>query len=273
MITVMLGKGGIADDEVIPLFEGKVLVLGRSRNCDVSLHRFDAYLELSLADQARIDTENMGVSGKHLRLSVVGCRLRMEHLGSQGVSTFNGQVFQGVHEADLTEAPATLRLGQALESYEIRLIVAEQFDQLDNECRERRRQRRLTRKAASAPAPVAAPISAPIANAGGPSARPQTVPATGPCLVFVGAGGRCSAPFAAAGSVAEALEVAQAPWEPWGPCHGAPSCWGCKHRVLAGREHVVWSDADYRKESGCAADEILACQCTVTGPVQLERID
>jgi hypothetical protein len=123
LIPVLIGTKGLADGEVYPLPSAGELVLGRSRLCSVSFQRFRRFLSLSADEQKLRDSYNSAVSRRHLliRATGVGRRVTLENL-SKGGSWCDDQRFDGLREVDLAQRAVVLRLGQAVETFQLTLL-------------------------------------------------------------------------------------------------------------------------------------------------------
>ncbi len=123
LIPVLIGTKGLAEGEVYPLPVGGELVLGRSRLCSVSFQRFRRFLSLSPDEQKLRDSYNSAVSRRHLliRPTGVGARVTLENL-SKGGSWCDDQRFDGIREVDLSQRAVVLRLGQAVETFQLTLL-------------------------------------------------------------------------------------------------------------------------------------------------------
>jgi hypothetical protein len=123
LIPVLIGTKGLAEGEVFPLPSGGELVLGRSRLCSVSFQRFRRFLSLSADEQKLRDSYNSAVSRRHLliRATGVGAKVTLENL-SKGGSWCDDQRFDGIREVDLAKRAVVLRLGQAVETFQLSLL-------------------------------------------------------------------------------------------------------------------------------------------------------
>jgi hypothetical protein len=123
LIPVLVGIKGLAEGEIYPLPSGGELVLGRSRLCSVSYQRFRRFLSLSPDEQKLRDSYNSAVSRRHLliRATGVGAKVTLENL-SKGGSWCDDQRFDGLREVDLAQRGVVLRLGQAVETFQLALL-------------------------------------------------------------------------------------------------------------------------------------------------------
>lgn len=121
LTPVLLGLSGLATGEVVALGPAADLLIGRSRECQISFQRFRAWLALSEIERRLRDHFNSAVSRKHLRVLTHGNLLTLENLSSTGTQVDN-QPLEGRRSYDLTRAPVLLRLGNAEERFRIELM-------------------------------------------------------------------------------------------------------------------------------------------------------
>ncbi len=120
-IPVLIGLSGLATGEVFKLGNAADLLMGRSRECQVSFQRFRAWLALSEIERRLRDHYNSAVSRKHLRVLTHGNLLTLENLSSTG-TTIDNQPLDGRRTFDLTQAQVLVRLGNAEERFRIQLM-------------------------------------------------------------------------------------------------------------------------------------------------------
>lgn len=120
-IPVLLGLSGLATGEVFKLGTAADLLMGRSRECQVSFQRFRAWLALSEIERRLRDHFNSAVSRKHLRVLTHGNVLTLENLSATG-STVDNQPLEGRNSYDLTRGPVLIRLGNAEERFRVELM-------------------------------------------------------------------------------------------------------------------------------------------------------
>ena len=72
LVAVMIGHRGLAEGEFHQLGPRCDLVLGRSRECQISFQRFRTFLGMSDEERRLRDHYNHAVSRRHLRIVVDG---------------------------------------------------------------------------------------------------------------------------------------------------------------------------------------------------------
>ncbi len=165
LIPVLLGTKGLAEGEVFALPAAGELVLGRSRQCSVSFQRFRRFLNLSADEQKLRDSYNSAVSRRHLLIRPVGgSTVVLENL-SKGGSWIDEQRFDGIREVDLAQRAVTVRLGQAVETFQLTLLERVAVEVL------------LAKLGSPRPAPVPLPgVPDPVED---PTPQQNLVPPTG----------------------------------------------------------------------------------------------
>jgi hypothetical protein len=124
---VLIGLSGLATGEVFKLGPAADVLMGRSRECQISFQRFRAWLALSEIERRLRDHFNSAVSRKHLRLITHGSVLTAENLSSTG--TMIDQVaLEGRQSYDLTRGHLLVRLGSAEERFRIELLDEVEVD-------------------------------------------------------------------------------------------------------------------------------------------------
>lgn len=120
-IPVLVGLSGLATGEVFKLGPAADVLMGRSRECQISFQRFRAWLALSEIERRMRDHFNSAVSRKHLRLITHGTLLTAENLSSTGTMIDNLPL-EGRRSYDLATNPLLLRLGSAEERFRLELM-------------------------------------------------------------------------------------------------------------------------------------------------------
>jgi FHA domain len=126
-IPVIVGLSGLATGEVYKLGPSADLVMGRSRECQISFQRFRAWLALSEIERRLRDHFNSAVSRKHLRLLTSGSLLTAENLSSTGTMIDN-VALEGRRSYDLAHSPVLIRLGNAEERFRAELMDEAEAD-------------------------------------------------------------------------------------------------------------------------------------------------
>ena len=81
---MLVGTDGFVRGEEYRLEPGSTTIIGRSRNCDISLRRCKAWLELE-SDGRETDADFKTVSRKHIRISYYDhSNIEVEDLSSNG---------------------------------------------------------------------------------------------------------------------------------------------------------------------------------------------
>ncbi len=124
---VMIGLSGLATGEVFKLGPAADVLMGRSRECQISFQRFRAWLALTEIERRLRDHFNSAVSRKHLRLLTHGSVLTAENLSSTG-TLIDNLALEGRRTYDLTSAPVLIRLGSAEERFRIELMEEAEAD-------------------------------------------------------------------------------------------------------------------------------------------------
>jgi FHA domain len=124
---VMIGLSGLATGEVFKLGPSADVLMGRSRECQISFQRFRAWLALSEIERRLRDHFNSAVSRKHLRLLTHGSVLTAENLSSTG-TLIDNLALEGRRTYDLSTSPVLIRLGSAEERFRIELMDEAEAD-------------------------------------------------------------------------------------------------------------------------------------------------
>ena len=119
--AVLIGLSGLATGEVFALGPAADLLMGRSRECQISFQRFRAWLALSEIERRLRDHFNSAVSRKHLRFITHGSLLTLENLSSTGTMVDN-VALEGRRSFDLSQAPVVIRLGNAEERFRAEMM-------------------------------------------------------------------------------------------------------------------------------------------------------
>ena len=126
-IAVITGLSGLATGELFKLGPSADLLMGRSRDCQISFQRFRAWLMLSETDRRMRDHFNSAVSRKHLRLITHGSLLTIEDLSSTG-TTVDHLPLEGRRSYDLANGSVVLKLGNAEERFRAELLDEAEAD-------------------------------------------------------------------------------------------------------------------------------------------------
>ena len=126
-IAVITGLSGLATGELFKLGPSADLLMGRSRDCQISFQRFRAWLTLSETDRRVRDHFNSAVSRKHLRLITYGSLLTVEDLSSTG-TTVDHLPVEGRRSYDLANGSVVLKLGNAEERFRAELLDEAEAD-------------------------------------------------------------------------------------------------------------------------------------------------
>jgi len=127
VIPVIVGLSGLATAEVFKLGPAADLLMGRSRECQISFQRFRAWLALSEIERRLRDHFNSAVSRKHLRLLTHGTVLTAENLSSTG-TVIDNVALEGRQSYDLLRGPLLIRLGSAEERFRAELMDEAEVD-------------------------------------------------------------------------------------------------------------------------------------------------
>ena len=107
---VLVGIRGVVEDELFPLEHGKSVVIGRSRECDISLRNCKRWIEAEEAN-ALPEEGPKTVSRKHLKVSFLeNDGIELEDLSSNGTFV-DGQRIDRTVITDLKETPHEIVLG------------------------------------------------------------------------------------------------------------------------------------------------------------------
>lgn len=118
-VPVLLGIAGFVEGERIVLARASDIVIGRSRECDISLRRSARYLEAPPA--SRDDDHDFNtVSRRHLTLRIDGDRAVVSDQSSNG-TWCNGEPVNGTVTVDLGQGGCVVRLGTR-ESFDLLLL-------------------------------------------------------------------------------------------------------------------------------------------------------
>lgn len=124
---VLIGLSGLATGEVFKLGPAADVLMGRSRDCQISFQRFRAWLALTEIERRLRDHFNSAVSRKHLRLITHGTLLTAENLSSTGTMIDN-LALEGRRSYELAQSPVLMRLGSAEERFRIELMDEAEVD-------------------------------------------------------------------------------------------------------------------------------------------------
>jgi hypothetical protein len=127
LIPVLSGLSGLATGELFKLGSSADVLMGRSRDCQISFQRFRAWLMLSETERRMRDHFNSAVSRKHLRLITHGSLLTIEDLSSTG-TTVDHLPLQGRRSYDLANGSVVLKLGNAEERFRVELLDEAEAD-------------------------------------------------------------------------------------------------------------------------------------------------
>ena len=127
LVPVLVGLSGLAIDEHFKLGLSADLLVGRSRDCQISFQRFRAWLTLSETERRMRDHFNSAVSRKHLRLITHGSLLTIEDLSSIG-TTVDHLPLKGRRSYDLANGSVVLQLGNAEERFRVELLDEAEAD-------------------------------------------------------------------------------------------------------------------------------------------------
>ena len=124
---VLIGLSGLATGEVFKLGPAADVLVGRSRDCQISFQWFHAWLALSEVERRLRDHYNSAVSRKHLRLLTHGSVVTAENLSSTG-TMINQIALDGRKSYDLLRGPMLIRLGSAEERFSVELMDEDEAD-------------------------------------------------------------------------------------------------------------------------------------------------
>lgn len=124
---VFIGLSGLATGEVFKLGPAADVLVGRSRECQISFQRFHAWLALSEIERRMRDHFNSAVSRKHLRLLTHGSVVTAENLSSTG-TVINQIALDGQKSYDLLRGPMLIRLGTAEDRFSVELMDEAEVD-------------------------------------------------------------------------------------------------------------------------------------------------
>ncbi len=127
LIPVLSGLSGLATGELFKLGSSADVLMGRSRDCQISFQRFRAWLMLSETERRMRDHFNSAVSRKHLRLITHGSLLTIEDLSSTG-TTVDHLPLQGRRSYNLANGSVVLKLGNAEERFRVELLDEAEAD-------------------------------------------------------------------------------------------------------------------------------------------------
>lgn len=122
-VPTLVGIEGLVKGEVFPLDSGNEIIVGRSRSCDISLRKLDAYRNMAPDDRDN-DHDFNTVSRSHIRIQVIKeNHVRFEDISTNG-TYWNDQLITEPVDVDLSDASSDtiIRLG-ARESF--RLVLAD----------------------------------------------------------------------------------------------------------------------------------------------------
>ncbi|MEK7866991.1 MAG: FHA domain-containing protein [Planctomycetota bacterium] len=107
---ILRGVEGLVEGEVFPLSYGQTVILGRSRNCDISLKKSRKYQTLT-EEQKKNDTDFLSVSRRHTKISFYNSQsIEIEDMSANGTYV-NGEKVSKKVIGDIKEKSYELRLG------------------------------------------------------------------------------------------------------------------------------------------------------------------
>lgn len=129
---ILRGVEGLVEGEVFPLSYGQTVIVGRSRNCDISLKRSRKYQSLT-EEQKKNDTDFLSVSRRHTKISFYNSQsIEIEDMSANGTFV-NGEKVSKKVIGDIKEKSYELRLGTRekfkLEWGQIELELPQAVDQ------------------------------------------------------------------------------------------------------------------------------------------------
>lgn len=127
-VLVLVGTAGWVLHERFILAPDKPTVIGRSRQCDISLRRIKAYLDLP-SEERDNDHDFNTVSRQHVRLEPHDALIHIEDLSTNG--TFcDGVLLCEPRDLDPSARAIEVRLGTR-ETFRLGLVPADQADTWD----------------------------------------------------------------------------------------------------------------------------------------------
>ncbi len=107
---VLIGIRGVVEGEIFPLEEGKSIVIGRSRDCDISMRKCKRWEETEAAG-AEFGEGSRTVSRRHLKITFHGPdRIELEDLSSNGTFV-DGKRIDRLVLTDVRNAAHEIMLG------------------------------------------------------------------------------------------------------------------------------------------------------------------
>ena len=107
---ILRGVEGLVEGEVFPLSYGQTVIVGRSRNCDISLKKSRKYQTLT-EDQKKNDTDFLSVSRRHTKISFYNSQsIEIEDMSANGTYV-NGEKVSKKVIGDIKDKSYELRLG------------------------------------------------------------------------------------------------------------------------------------------------------------------
>lgn len=107
---ILRGVEGIVEGEVFPLSYGQTVIVGRSRNCDISLKKSRKYQGLT-EEQKKNDTDFLSVSRRHTKISFYNSQsIEIEDMSANGTFV-NGEKVSKKVIGDIKNKSYELRLG------------------------------------------------------------------------------------------------------------------------------------------------------------------
>lgn len=107
---ILRGIEGLVEGEVFPLSYGQTVILGRSRNCDISLKKSRKYQTLT-EDQKKNDTDFLSVSRRHTKIAFFNSQsIEIEDMSANGTYV-NGEKVSKKVIGDIKDKAYEVRLG------------------------------------------------------------------------------------------------------------------------------------------------------------------
>lgn len=107
---ILRGVEGLVEGEVFPLSYGQTVIVGRSRNCDISLKKSRKYQTLT-EEQKKNDTDFLSVSRRHTKISFYNSQsIEIEDMSANGTYV-NGEKVSKKVIGDIKDKSYELRLG------------------------------------------------------------------------------------------------------------------------------------------------------------------
>lgn len=125
LIPVLIGSEGLFAGESFILGDGNEVIIGRSRQCVISLQKAPRYLNMT-EDERKALSHFSSVSRQHLKITIKGWKALLQNMSNFG-TWCDDKRFDGELEVEMSTKPINLRLCPG-ESFNLLLIKKDESE-------------------------------------------------------------------------------------------------------------------------------------------------